>query len=875
MLLKNSAKLIEYRLEAWKSDNIYRTIFNLTESSKQIINDSTFTPDYLVNSIKSDRNFIKYRSEISAIIFNDSLYEAGTDILKSNKELFKEAGSSFYDKKTKAGFLILLATLKSGNSLKFVFKIDYQKMLNEAVKLVDVSNNCAIGIVNNYDLLYLESTGNDKSLENYFELKSSKIDYSKYENIIEISEDETRISAIFFDKELNLLVNVSSSKNSLLSVFDKIKTLIYAVLIITVLISIALMFILLRYKKADVERLEKKRADLEKQVSLRTKDLAKANANVQRNAKRLKAVIENAGDAIITVYENGIIRYFNKTAEKIFDYDDDEIKGRHFNFLLPRRERRYFNMLLNRFKKDPNATIIGKVINVYCKRKDGTIFPAEMSLSEVEFEEKHLFTCIVKDITLRRKSEAQLLEASRAADRANEAKSSFLASMSHELRTPLNGILGYAQILERDKTLSEKQLKGINIIKNSGEHLLSLINDILDLSKIEAQKYELNKTTFNLEEQLKTVVSLIKIKADQKGIGFEINRLSEIPKIVVGDSKVIKQIFLNLLGNAIKFTDSGKVTLNIGYRNKTEKVLFAEILDTGIGIAENKIGEIFEPFKQVQTLNRTVQGTGLGLSITNKLIALMNGRIQVESQVNKGSKFVFEIELETATVQIDDEVISKPSVVGFTGEKKKILAVDDNKTNLELYKTILSDVGFDIDVCESGTLALQKLSEVKYDLIVMDLIMPELNGYETSKKIKENSQWSEIPIIVVSASSLSNNELLHDKSIFNNYLLKPFNNNDFLNLIGEHLNIEWQYDNKLSSIEKGIEEDIIYPEDSLLSSLLNYAELGDYKKIEEELSLLSNRNLFSKFINLTNEYIKQYDEEGLINFLKNVRSRLT
>ena len=253
----------------------------------------------------------------------------------------------------------------------------------------------------------------------------------------------------------------------------------------------------------------------------------------------------------------------------------------------------------------------------------------------------------------------------------------------------------------------------------------------------------------------------------------------------------------------------------------------------------------------------------------------MNGRIQVESQVNKGSKFVFEIELETATVQIDDEVISKPSVVGFTGEKKKILAVDDNKTNLELYKTILSDVGFDIDVCESGTLALQKLSEVKYDLIVMDLIMPELNGYETSKKIKENSQWSEIPIIVVSASSLSNNELLHDKSIFNNYLLKPFNNNDFLNLIGEHLNIEWQYDNKLSSIEKGIEEDIIYPEDSLLSSLLNYAELGDYKKIEEELSLLSNRNLFSKFINLTNEYIKQYDEEGLINFLKNVRSRLT
>ncbi len=868
--LKSSAKIIDYKFESWKSENIYRTIIKLTENSKNILNDTSFNPESLIDELKSEKDLINYRSEISAIIYNDSLYETGTNPLLINKETLKNKKSSFYDKESNIGYLILPASLKSGNPIKFIFKIDYRIMLSEAVKLIDLPEKASIGIVNNFDLIFLETRNNSTDLENHFEITASKINSDKIKNEILILEGNQFVSTIFYDEELNLLINISVDDNSLFSVFYFSRFLIFSALTIIVIIALVLMFALSNYRKGNLKDLEKSKNILEKQISLRTKDLAKANANIQRNAKRFKAVIENAGDAIITVYENGIIRYFNKTAENIFNYDDDEIKGRHFNFLLPRRERRYFNMLLNRFKKNPEESLIGRVIEVNCKRKDGSIFPAEMSLSEIEFEEKHLFTCIIKDITIRKKFEAQLLEASKAADRANEAKSDFLASMSHELRTPLNGILGYAQILERDKLLTEKQLKGITVIKNSGEHLLSLINDILDLSKIEAQKFELHKTVFNLEEQLKTVCSLIKIKTDQKNIDFEINRLSEIPKIVFGDSKVIKQIFLNILGNAVKFTDNGKIKLNIGYRNSTESILFIEIEDTGIGIEEEKISEIFEPFKQIQSGNKIIQGTGLGLSITKKLIALMNGRIQVESKLNIGSKFTIEIQLETSNENININLDETPNIIGFGGEKKNILAVDDNITNLDLYDSILSELGFEIEKCESAKEALSKLNKKKYDLILMDLIMPELNGYDAAKQIKANQAWTEIPIIVVSASTLASNNLLYDKSTFNNYLLKPFNNNELINLIGEHLNIEWKYENISGSIDNSFEDEINYPDKNILSEILKNAEFGDFKKIEERLSDLSSEKTFNKFINLTNEYIKQYDDEGLISFLRNI-----
>jgi len=366
--------------------------------------------------------------------------------------------------------------------------------------------------------------------------------------------------------------------------------------------------------------------------------------------------------------------------------------------------------------------------------------------------------------------------------------------MSHELRTPLNAILGYAQLLKRDSGLSVRQSRGLDTIKQGGEHLLALIVDILDLSRVEAGRMELYPTPVDLGDFLGSVADITRVKADQKALVFACDAAPDAIGTVLFDEKRLRQVLLNLLSNAVKFTDRGQVALRLHARPVGAKAqLRFEVHDSGIGMDEGQLARLFQPFEQVSEMRRREGGTGLGLAISRQLVRLMGSDIRVRSQVGQGSVFSFDIEVPWT----DDHAAVAPrqrgAPIAYQGARKTVLVVDDVAQNRAMLVDALDPLGFEVSTASDGAECLDAVRAARPDLIIMDLTMPVMDGWEATRRIRLMPALADVPIIATSASVSQEVGMRSRDAGADAFLPKPLGQDELLAVMGRLMQLAWVY----------------------------------------------------------------------------------
>ncbi|HMV87023.1 MAG TPA: response regulator [Blastocatellia bacterium] len=528
-----------------------------------------------------------------------------------------------------------------------------------------------------------------------------------------------------------------------------------------------------------------------------------AESAQQASETRKSAILESALDCIITMDHEGRIAEFNPAAERVFGYTRGEVIGQTMSdLIIPRQYRALHQAGLARYLDTGEHKVMGQRIEIVALRKDGTEFPVELAITPFQFNGQPMFTGYLRDITSARQAREELRLAKDAAESASLAKSRFLATMSHEIRTPLNAIIGMSELALETQSPTDRH-EFLQIIQSSSEQLLYLINDILDFSKIEAGQLDIEAIAFDPCQVAESVLRMLAERAQRKGIALRCELDPQLPARLLGDANRLRQILLNLVSNAIKFTESGEVCLRteviVPTIQPTHGVeLHFAVSDTGIGIAPENHERIFEKFSQADpSITRRYGGTGLGLSISKSLVELMQGRIWLESALGQGSTFHialgFPLVQHTQPLSKPDELPAKTAASEFSTRpvvSHRILMIEDSPANQQLVLRILEKAGYQVDLAENGEIGVQRAQAARYDLILMDIQMPVMDGFAATKAIRqyeEKSCQEPVPIIALTAHAIEGYREQCLAQGMDDYLTKPIKRERLLESVRECL----------------------------------------------------------------------------------------
>ena len=511
--------------------------------------------------------------------------------------------------------------------------------------------------------------------------------------------------------------------------------------------------------------------------------------------RKLSRAIEQSTATVIVTDRRGAIEYVNSYFSRLTGYSFEEVRGQNPRILKSGVHPPEF------FKELWNQILAGRDWHgeFFNKKKNGETYWESASISPIKNDAGEIthFVAVKEDITERKRVAAELQRAKEVAEAATQAKSTFLANMSHEIRTPMNAILGFSQLMQRDATLTPGQKHHLDTISRSGEHLLTLINDILEMSRIEAGRVALNPANFDLHTILHDVERLFRIRTDAKKLQFTVERVGDVPRFVFGDEGKLRQILINLLGNAVKFTERGSVALRVRAprRESGGFHVVAEVADTGPGMSPEELGRLFQHFEQTSTGRKSGGGTGLGLAISRQLARLMGGDITVSSQVGQGSIFRLELELAEGAAKTVEARQAERQVLGLEPGQptQRVLIADDNRENRELLAELLGPVGFETRSVGDGEQAVREFQAWHPQLVLIDLRMPGTDGREAMRRIRSSPGGGAAKIIIVSASVFAEDRdaaLAHGADDF---LRKPFREAALFELIRRHLPVKYVY----------------------------------------------------------------------------------
>jgi two-component system sensor histidine kinase/response regulator len=527
-----------------------------------------------------------------------------------------------------------------------------------------------------------------------------------------------------------------------------------------------------------------------------TEEILKKLAESTSRHVMLWQAVENSPAIVVVTDPEANIQYVNPKFVEVTGYSAEEVIGKNPRILKSGEHTPEFYQHLWATIK-AGKTWFGEFCN---RKKSGDLYWEAASISPVRASDGgiHQFLAIKEDVTEFKRTAEVLMRAKEEADAANQAKSAFLASMSHEIRTPLNAILGYSQLVLRDEALGAGTRESLHIINRSGEHLLALINDVLEVAKIEAGRLGLDPAEFDLHAMLDDLAAMFRLPAMEKGIGLQFTKAKDLPRYVIADEGKTRQVLINILGNAVKFTKQGHVSVGaaVSRAESGQLWLAVEVEDTGSGIAPEEMGKLFQYFEQTRSGRETLSGTGLGLVISRDYARKMGGDISVASEQGKGSVFRFEIPIAPIAAKPAGELPDSRRVAGLEPGQAalRVLVVDDEVSNRGWLCALLESVGFEVREAGNGREALEIWQAWRPGLILMDMRMPLMDGYEATRRIRLAPGGDSTVIIALTASALDEPLPAMMEAGVDDLVCKPFKEGHLFDRIKTHLEVRFRYD---------------------------------------------------------------------------------